>query len=207
MIFNKKKDENYFDMFRVLSEFACRAAQMMDALINDYTGIEAKCREIEDLEHEADAQVHKIYDQLNSAFITPIDREDIFLIARRLDQVTDQIDSAAQRFLMFNVEEMTDEARIFSRFIIRCCGYIDGVVGELRHFKKAKRIQEGIRQVNELEHEGDNHYHASVKKLFREHRDPLTVLKWKEVYQALERILDACEDAANCIMSVVMKNT
>ena len=207
MIFKRGKDENFFDMFKVLSAFACQAAEKMNALINDYTGITVKCREIEDLEHSADQQVQKIYNQLNHSFITPIDREDIFLVAKRLDQVTDQIDSATQRFLMYNVESTTEEAKIFSGLIIKCCGFLHGVVEELKNFKKATRIHEGIKRVNELGHDGDVHYHASVQKLFQEHQDPLYVLKWKEMYQELERILDACEDVANTILSVVMKNS
>ncbi len=207
MFFQKEREENYFDMFKVLSGIACQAAQKMDLLINDYTDITVKCREIEDLEHSADQQVSKIYHQLNHSFITPIDREDIFLVAKKLDQVTDQIDSAAQRFLMYDVESTTEEAKIFSRLIIKCCGFLNGVVEELKHFKKAQRINEGIKIVNELEHDGDIHYHAAVMKLFRGHHDTLYVLKWKEMYQEMERILDACEDVANNILSVVMKNS
>ncbi len=207
MLFHKDREENYFDMFKVLSGIACQAAQKMDALINDYTNITVKCREIEDLEHSADQQVSKIYHQLNHSFITPIDREDIFLVAKKLDQVTDQIDSAAQRFLMYDVENTTEEAKIFSQLIIKCCGFLNGVVEELKHFKKAERINEGIKIVNELEHDGDIHYHAAVMKLFREKHDTLYVLKWKEMYQEMERILDACEDVANNILSVVMKNS
>ncbi len=207
MIFGKSKEENFFDMFLVLSGFACQAAQKIDSLINDYTNVAVRCREIEDLEHSADQQVSKIYHQLNHSFITPIDREDIFLVAKRLDQVTDQIDSAAQRCLMYNVESTTDEAKIFCSLIVKCCGFLNGVVEELRNFKKAKRIHEGIKIVNELEHDGDIHYHAAVTKLFKEHQDVLYVLKWKEMYQEFERILDACEDVANTILSVVMKNS
>ncbi len=206
-MFGKKREENFFDMFKVLSGFACQAAGKLDSLINDYTSIELKCHEIEDLEHSADQQVSRIYGQLNHSFITPIDREDIFLVAKRLDQVTDQIDSAAQRFLMYNVEGTTEEAKIFSRLIVKCCGYLNDVVVELKNFKRSKRINEGIKLVNELEHDGDNHYHAVVRKLFRESSDALHVLKWKEMYQEFERILDACEDVANTILSVVMKNS
>lgn len=207
MIFRKGKEENFFDMFKVLSSFACQASEKLNALINDFSDIAVKCREVEDLEHAADKQVQKIYNQLNHSFITPIDREDIFLVAKRLDQVTDQIDSATQRFLMYNVESTTPEARIFSQIIMKCVGVLHGVVEELRNFKRATRIHEGIKLVNELEHDGDVHYHASVQKLFREHTDALYVLKWKEMYQELERILDACEDVANTILSVVMKNS
>ncbi len=207
MIFRKGKEENFFEMFKVLSGFACKAAEKMNALINDFSDIAVKCREVEDLEHAADQQVQKIYNQLNHSFITPIDREDIFLVAKRLDQVTDQIDSATQRSLMYNVESTTPEAKIFSQLIVKCVGVLHGVVEELRNFKKATRIHEGIKLVNELEHDGDVHYHASVHKLFREHTDALYVIKWKEMYQELERILDACEDVANTILSVVMKNS
>lgn len=208
MIFNKGSKENYFDMFKVITEYALEAAIKFDNLINNYTDIEKKCNEIEEVEHDADKQVQAIYLQLNRSFITPIDREDIFIIAKRLDQICDQIDSAAQRFLMFDVEEITEEsAKKFTDLIIKCCEHINTVAIDLKHFKKVDKINDGIRFINELEHNGDDLYHSSVKNLFKKNKDPLYVLKWKEMYLSFEIILDACEDAANTILGVVVKNS
>ncbi|RPJ05481.1 MAG: DUF47 domain-containing protein [Spirochaetaceae bacterium] len=207
MIFGKSKEENFFDMFKVQAEYAKKAADKLDDLIMNYTDKETKCRVIEDLEHEADGQVQKIYAQLNTAFITPIDREDIFMLAKRFDQVTDTVDSAAQRFLMYNVLSITEEAKAFSHLIVKCCNLLIEVVTELKHFKKVNKIRDGIIKVNALEHDGDILYHNTVKALFQKEHDPLYVVKWKEMYRALEDVLDACEDSANTILGVVLKNS
>jgi len=182
-------------------------AAKFDNLINDFTRMEEKCQIIKDLEHNADKQVQKIYKQLNHSFITPIDCEDIFMLTKRLDQITDQIDSTAQNFLMYNVESITDSARVFSQLIIKSCDALTEAVRELKHFKKVNNIHEKIRKVNELEHEGDDLYHSSVKSLFKDNHDPLFVIKWREIYRKLESVLDVCEDLANSILGVVLKNS
>ncbi len=210
MSFKKSKEENYFEMFKVLSGHINQAAKKFDNLINNYNNIEYKCREIEDLEHTADKQVQKIYAQLNHSFITPIDREDIFLIAKRLDQVCDQIDSTAQRFMMYDIKDVTEEAKGFSRLAVKCCEHIDILMEDLKHIKKIKNIKninESIQIINDIEHEGDNLYHLSVKQLFQKQYDAIYIIKWREMYRSLEKILDACEDFANTILSVVMKNS
>jgi uncharacterized protein Yka (UPF0111/DUF47 family) len=106
---------------------------------------------------------------------------------------------------MYNVESMTPPARAFSLLISRCCDSLVSMVVELKRFKKVNKIHEEIRKINELEHDGDNLYHDSVRQLFQEEHDPLFVLKWTEMYQALEQILDACEDFANTVLGVVVK--
>lgn len=200
------KEEIFFDLFVDTVENACKSAVMLEDLMKNYTDIERKIKAIEEVEHECDLKVHKIIAHLNKSFITPIDREDIFLIAKKLDNITDSIESTAHRFIMLNVNSITEDAIRLSELIVSCSAELKSVLVELKNMKKSTLLQSKVIEVNRIENEGDEIFRKAVTGLFKSPKDPIEVIKWKEIYEYLESSLDACEDVANIIEGVVTKH-
>lgn len=200
------KEEIFFDLFVETANNTCKAAEMLEELMTNFNNIEEKIRAIEEAEHECDQLVHKILHQLNKSFITPIDREDIYLIAKELDNITDAIESTAHRFDMFNLTDMREDALKLAKLITICTKELRYVLSELKKMKTSKVLREKIIEVNRIENEGDTIYRNAIKKLFRTETNAIEVVKWKEIYEYLENTLDACEDVANIIEGVVMKH-
>ncbi|MCX8131123.1 MAG: DUF47 family protein [Clostridia bacterium] len=200
------KEEKFFDLFVETAENACKSAVMLEELMKNYIDIEKKVKAIEETEHECDQRVHVIMEQLNKSFITPIDREDIYLIAKELDNITDSIEATAHRFVMLNVNSITDEAKKLAELIVACTKELKGVMVEVKNMKKSNSLQKKIIEVNRLEDYGDTIFRNAVTNLFKNEKDPIEVIKWKEMYELLESTLDACEDVANIVEGVVMKH-
>jgi uncharacterized protein len=201
-----QREKIFFDFFIETADKACIAAKKLDELVNDYTCIQEKIQHIKDVEHECDKCVHDIFSQLNKSFITPIDREDIYEIAKELDNITDFIESTAQDFTMFNVTSMTGHAREFSTLIVKCTEELKSVMEELKNLKISKSLMEKIIEVNRLENVGDEIYRRSMAELFSNGMDAKEIMKWYAIYDSFENSLDACEDVANIVEGVVMKH-
>ena len=200
------KEERFFDYFIETSEIICQAASLLDDLTNNYVNVNEKIKSIEDAEHACDTIVHKILNELNKAFITPIDREDIYLIARELDNITDDIEAAAQRFGMYNVQKVRPEAVVLSKLIVNATKELKNVILEMKNMKKSKCLQEKIIEVNNIEDEADTAFRDAMTNLFLSEKDAVEVIKWKEIIDFFENTIDACEDVANIIEGVVMKH-
>jgi hypothetical protein len=201
------KDTDFYDMFVETADKTCEAAQMLNDLMTNFSGIDAKINAIEEAEHTCDGYVHKILKQLNSTFITPIDREDIYLIAKELDNITDAIESTAHRFKMFGVKSITEDAVKLGGLIIECTRELKNVMVELKNMNKSSALNQKVIEVNRLEDEGDTIFRNAVTNLFLNEKDAIKVIVWKEIYELLENTLDACEDVANIVEGVVMKHT
>lgn len=200
------KEERFYDLFVETAEYASKSAKLMVDLVTNYNNIPEKVKAFEDVEHKCDAKVHEIMAQLNKSFITPIDREDINLIAKVLDNIVDEIESTAHRFVMFNVTAMRSDVLDFANTIVECTGELLNVMIELKNMKKSKTLIKKIIEVNRIENVGDALYRKAMTDLFRDEKDAIEVIKWKEIYQYMEHTLDACEDVANIVEGVVMKN-
>ena len=200
------KEERFFDYFIETSEIICKAASLLNDLTNNYVNVNEKIKSIEDAEHACDTIVHKILNELNKSFITPIDREDIYLIARELDNITDDIEAAAQRFSMFNVKEVRPEAIVLSNLIVNATNELKNVIIEMKSMKKSKNLNDKIIQVNNIEDEADTAFRDAMTNLFLVEQDAIEVIKWKEIIDFFENTIDACEDVANIIEGVVMKH-
>ncbi len=200
------KERIFFDLFSQTAEDTCKAAKMLEELMKDYTDVTKKVTAIEEMEHKCDEHVHNMLEHLNRSFITPIDREDIYLIAKELDNITDDIESTAHRFRMFNVSDMREDARKMATLIVQCTEELMGVMSEMKNMKTSKLLRDRIIEVNRIEDEGDEIYRSAMHQLFVSESNALEVIKWKEIYEYLENTLDACEDVANIIEGVVMKH-
>jgi predicted phosphate transport protein (TIGR00153 family) len=200
------KEEIFFDLFVETADATCKAAQMLEDLMNNYTDVNQKIKAIEEKEHQCDQHIHNIFEQLNKSFITPIDREDIHLLAKELDNITDAIESTAHRFHMLNVKTIRTESKLLAKLVVQCTAELREVMADLKNMKKSTTLQKRIIEVNRLEDEGDNIFREAITQLFATETDPLEVIKWKEIYEYLENTLDACEDVANISEGVIMKN-
>ena len=174
--------------------------------MDDLSDSQAKIAEFEVLEHKGDDQTHAVIAELNKSFITPVDREDIFAIAKGMDDIVDFIDSAANRFVMFNVKECTPQSKEIAGLIVKCSKELLGLTKELHDMKKSSELKNRIIAINTLEHDGDILFRQAVTELFTGEVETLEVIKWKEIYELLEKVLDAYEDVADTIEGVVMKH-
>lgn len=200
------KEEKFFDYFIETSEIICKAASLLDDLTNNYINVNEKIKSIEDAEHACDSMVHKILNELNKAFITPIDREDIYAIARELDNITDDIEAAAQRFSMYNVKQVRPDAITLSKLIVNATSELKNVMIEMKNMKRSKTLEDKIIQVNNVEDEADTVFRDAMTNLFLTEQDAVEVIKWKEIIDFFENTIDACEDVANMVEGVVMKH-
>jgi uncharacterized protein len=199
------KEEQYFDLFNQMTVYISDAARELQDMLSDKDqDFAAYAQRIKGLEHACDELTHSIATRLNKSFITPFDREDIYMMSSALDDIVDLIDDAARAIIIFDVKEITDYARDFADVIGRMAEQLKEIVSTL---KRPKNVTPRLVEIHRLENEGDDIYHAAIAELFHDPPDPLTVIKWKEVYEKLEAAVDRCENVANIIESVIIKHT
>ena len=200
------KEDKFNDLFISTSELILKSANALNDFINDLDNSEENLKLLKQIEHDGDIKQHEILKQLNLSFITPFDREDIYDVAKDMDDIIDYIESAASRFVMLNVNSSTKEAEILSKMIIACANQIIILMKELKNMKKSKIIKDIIIEINRIEEQGDLISRKVIKDLFRMDIPVIEVIKWREIYQYFENSLDACEDLANVVEGIVMKN-
>ncbi|GAM09720.1 hypothetical protein OR1_02000 [Geobacter sp. OR-1] len=198
------KEEKFFAMFKEMTVTIIEGANLLKDLMDNFEDPVMSQKNIKELEHRCDQLTHDIIKKLNKSFITPFDREDIYALSAALDDIMDLIDASAQRFIMYNVEKPTTEAKQLAFIILKSCQTIDKAVALLGG--KLEPIAEYCVEVNALENEADRVCREAISKLFDEEKDAIQLIKWKEIYETLERATDKCEDAANILESVVVKN-
>ncbi|HEX7240757.1 MAG TPA: DUF47 family protein [Longimicrobiaceae bacterium] len=198
------RDEKFFDLFAALARRLCECADLIHRLFTEPERLAEHVAAIKELEHQADNLTHDVIDRIDRSFVTPIDREDIHLLASRLDDVIDLLDGTARRAQMFHITESREPAKRLSEVLQRAGAAIEAAV---RDMKKPKVVAERAREMKRLEEEGDAIYHAAVGELFRGTPDPLEVIKWKDLYERLEDALDQCDDVANVLESISIKNS
>ena len=199
------KEEQYFDLFIQMTVYISDAAQTLVEMLSDKDAdFEEYAQRIKGLEHACDELTHSISTRLNKSFITPFDREDIYMMSTALDDIVDLIDDAARAIVIFDIHEINDHARRFADVIQRMAVELREIIAILQ---RPKSITPRLVEIHRLENEGDDIYHAAIAELFRDGADPLTVLKWKEIYEKLEAAVDRCENVANIIESVIIKHT
>ncbi len=198
------REEQYFALFRQMTSYIYDAASKLVEMLadtNETFGVHLKG--IKAIEHSCDELTHSISTKLNSSFITPFDREDIFLLSGALDDIVDLIDDAARAIVMYDVREATDYARQFGDVIQRMAVQLHEVVSTL---EKPAGITPRLVEIHRLENEGDDLYHEAIGELFRGTPDALRVIRWKDIYDKLEAAVDRCEQAANIIETVILKH-
>ncbi len=199
------KEEKFFLLFKDMTSNIIEGAKLLKAMLDDFADPAESQRKIKDVEHKGDSITHEIIQKLNKTFVTPLDREDIYALASKLDDILDLIDACAARVIMYNVESIPPEAKSLGFIILQSCYAVDKAVAMLGK-KTNDQIFAACVEINALENEADRVSREAISRLFDEEKDPIQLIKWKEIYETLERATDKCEDAANILESVVVKN-
>jgi uncharacterized protein len=200
------RDEDFFGLFERHAALTVEGAREMQRLVQGGQNIRTRAARIKEIEHETDVITHACVERLHKTFITPFDRDDIHRLITRMDDVMDYIESAAFAVMLYELVEMTDPARELADVLVRSTESVAVAVSGLKNVKQSQAILDACIEVNRLENEGDEILRGALADLFREAKDPLLVLKWKEVYEALENATDRCEDVANVIEGVVLEH-
>jgi predicted phosphate transport protein (TIGR00153 family) len=198
------RDEQFFDLFNQLAGHLKTAAELVNQLFAEPHRTTELVRQIKDVEHQADVLTHSINVRIDKSFITPIDREDIHLLASRLDDVIDRLDGTARRVVMLHINEVREPAKQMANVIVRAAHHIAIAVVAI---KKPNEVSLQAAEIKKLEEEGDALYHDAVGGLFAGTPDPLEVIRWKEVYETLEIAIDQCMGVANAVHSISIKNS
>src|SRR3990172_9162841 len=201
-----KKEEAFFDMFERATKNLSTSVEVFLEMIKDFKGLEKGVQRLDDLEHEGDIITHEIMDRLNRTFITPLDRDDIHAIAAGIDDVLDLTEEVADRIYLYKLEKPTPNLIQMAQILHQSVGEISKAINSLRDLKRPRRILDYAIEINRLENEGDMLLKHAMIKLFENAQSTLEVIKWKEVYETVEKAIDKCEDLAVAIEAVVVKN-
>jgi predicted phosphate transport protein (TIGR00153 family) len=197
------REEKFYDDFRKMADQLRQGARLLESMFAVDPPLADKAHEIKEVEHQCDFLTHEIIQRLNKTFVTPIDREDIHEMAKTLDDVMDAIDNAAALIPLYRIEHMRPGARELTNVIVRQTDEIRAAVEAL---EQRKGVLERCIEINRLENEADRIHKQAIGQLFDEEKDPIAVIKWKEILDILEEATDACEDVANLLENVVVKH-
>lgn len=201
------RDETFFDEFEKQGRKTVEGCRAFVALVESPGDIQAQARAISDIEHECDRITHAVVAKLHKTFITPLDRNDIHRLISRMDDVMDFVEAAAERLALYDIREMTKEVADLARVLLASSERVAEAVSGFRDLKNPQRILDKCIEINRLENEADALLRGSLARLFREEQNPITIMKWKEIYELLETATDRCEDVANIIEGVVLENS
>lgn len=198
------KDEGFFGLFDQLSAHLTSSATHLRALFQHPERLDEYAAKVKAEEHAADTLTYEIMQRIDRSFVTPLDREDIHMLANRLDNVVDLMDGTARRATMFHISERRVPAIEMMDTLVETCAVLVQGVKEIRNPQAVHKV---ARQVKALEEKADAQYAKAVSDLFAGKPDPLEVIKWKEIYDNLEHAVDECEDVANVLESISLKNS
>jgi len=199
-----RKNTDFFEIFDGMGKNLVQASTKLVALFEDFKDMESKIKEIHELEHDNDLLTHEVIRKLNQTFLTPIDREDIHSLASRMDDILDRMWGAAQRAHLFKLKESTKEAVALAKTLAVMVEVVYRTFRYLRD-KKYSFIQDTCVEIHGLENQGDEIFRAALGSMFDDLKDPILIIKWKEIYENLESATDRCEDVANIFESIVLK--
>ncbi len=198
------KEEKYFEMFNQLASHLTESAKLLQTLFSDFDNRATYADQIKAVEHTCDVITHDIIKKLNQTFITPIDREDIHALASGMDDIVDAIEYTSKRVMLYHVPQSTEHARKMTDVMVRLTGHLQQAIRALGN--NGDQVLQDCIAIHTLENEGDVYHHEAVEKLFAEEKDPITIIKMKEIYEKMERMIDKAEDVANVLEAIVLKN-
>lgn len=200
------REEKFFELFRAQAANVVEGAHLLKDILEHYEDIDQKRLKMEQIESNGDEIAHRIIEKLNTTFITPIDREDIHALTSALDDILDFIYATVQRMHLYRVQSSTRYAVELANIILRAAEETEALTDNMQNLRDIKGMKSRWIEVNRLENEGDKVSRNAIAQLFESEKDPIEVIKWKELYEHLETAIDKCEDAANIVESVALKN-
>ena len=197
------REEKFYNDFQALADELKHGARLLEEMLAAQHPVWDKADEIREVEHKCDFLTHDIIQRLNRTFVTPIDREDIHALARSLDDVMDAIDASASLIRLYRLETVRFGARELAKIVTACTKEVHLALEGLERYKG---VTVHSIEINRLENEADRLHAQAVSRLFDDERDPIVVMKWKETLDFLEDATDRCEDVANVLEGVMVKN-
>ena len=200
------KEQVFFDLFEQAAKNVHEGALALADLLEDFRDIPGKAKKVKDIEHAGDKITHTTIEKLNKTFITPLDREDIHELICRLDDILDLIDTAVNRIMLYKIEKPTEDAKALGKVLVHATKIIVELVPQLRNLKRTDALIQQCIAIHTQENEGDRIEQHALASLFENNHDAMTIIKWKDIYEDLEEATDRCEDVANVIEGIVLKN-
>jgi len=199
------RDTKFFDLFADMARNLGDGARLLKQTLDDFKDVEVRVQQLKAIEHRGDEMTHNVLTRLNQTFITPFDREDIHRLASSLDDVLDFVYAAGVRLIMYKITSAPPAASKLAEIIIRQCDQLSQAMTKLD--KKNDHVLENCVEINRLENEADQIARSAIALLFEKEKDPISLIKLKELYEVLETATDKAEDAANVLEGVVLKST
>jgi uncharacterized protein len=200
------KEQKFFDLFDAGAANTIKAAKSLKDMLDTWQFIDSHIAEITELEHEGDSITHQIISLLHRTFVTPFDREDIALLAHTMDDIMDFIHAAADSMFIYKIAAPTQRAKELADIIVQATIETEKAVKGLRHKSEFKNILEECVEINRLENAADRVYRAAIGELFDDTTDIAKIIKWREIYEHMETSTDRCEDVADVLEGVALKN-
>ena len=205
----KKEKDYYFNAFNFFTDSIVKSANILKDIIENFDtdklNSDIEC--VHKLENEADVKLHEIKSYLIKDFLPPIDREDIALIANKLDDIEDGIDEILINMKILNITNIKKEVIDQVEILVLCCNAVKETILELKNFKNTELINKKIIQINSFEEQGDKVYQSLMTSLYENEKDSIELIKWTNIYNCLEETIDACEDLGDDVQDVIMKNS
>ena len=198
------RDRTFFDLFIEAGQNTVRAARLLDEMMQTWPDAEGLSQQVVAAEHEGDRITHEIVQRLNSTFVTPIDREDIYSLATQMDDIVDYVEEVADFMGLYSIEAPMDQALGLTEVLVKSCEQLEGLLENLRSFKE---LDHYWIEIHRLENDGDRIYRDAVASLFSNGIDPMVVIRWRDLFLRLERAIDATETSASIIEGIVIKNS
>jgi uncharacterized protein len=201
------KEASFFDFFEKHASLIVRASQIFsDAVSHESLHLDNANNPIKALEHEADEVVHQCLDALHKTFITPIDRDHIYLLVSSMDNILDSLNKAYQCLIMYRLQHTTTELQRLAHVVLASSQKVEQVVKRLRNLTQEAQMDALCVDIHRLENEADDILYQALARLFDEETDARMIIKWKEVYEALEKATDSCEDVADAAQSIILES-
>ncbi|NPU83307.1 MAG: DUF47 domain-containing protein [Syntrophaceae bacterium] len=200
------KEEKFFDHFEDLADKIEEGGRLFMEIVDNYDHSEGKVARMKEIEHEADKITHLIYEKMHKTFLTPLDREDIYALANKMDSILDLIEAAAARMYLYKVKSASREIRELGIIVNNSIALVKMIVHALRNKKNAEMIMKACVEINTLENEGDYILRQAMARLFESEEDVFELIKWKEILERVEESIDTCEDVSNIVEGIVLKH-
>lgn len=201
------KEESFFDQFEKHGRRTVDGCRALLELVTTPGDMVSRAKAISEIESDCDRITHAVVAQLHQTFITPLDRNDIHRLITKMDDVMDYVEAAAERLALYELTTFTPEVGRMAESLTTSAERVLEAVAALRNLKNPEAILAKCVEINRLENETDGILRAALARLFREEKDPITIIKWKEIYELLEQATDRCEDVANIIESIVLQKS
>lgn len=202
---HKNKEDIFFTLFKDFAAELSIMSKEFESFCSVFSEGSNAAEIMKDFESQCDSKKHIIINQLNDSFVTPFDREDIFMLAGQLDDIADYMEDIICKFGLYNVSALRGDTKQFVNLIVKMTAQISILFKALPEMKKGYEVKEAIINLNDLEDQGDAIFRSALARLFREEKDPIEIIKWKDIYELLEDTLDSGEHLADTVEGIMAK--